>query len=189
MFAGNVFWGVFTMESFTLNITKELVDRLTGNEEKAKKRTRKPKPKVVPKEPRRPQTRPNEKSVHDESKPQKVPSAPGWPIQPPIFLPAPASAELDAIRSVVQESEKVLEKLQKQEEHMVQEVTERAKDLHGKEFKLPYQKPMPCVADYEACRSCYKEHVNDILRCSPLTKSYYECVQRVKRQAAASADK
>ncbi|CAN0841983.1 hypothetical protein LINGRAHAP2_LOCUS3473 [Linum grandiflorum] len=172
------------MENFTLKITKELVDRLSGDEEKAKKRTRKPKPKV---QPRRPQTKANEKP---ESKPQKV------PVQPPIFVPAlpppppvhPAIAELEAIRSVVQESEKVLEKLQKQEEHMVQEVTERAKDLHGKEFKLPYQKPMPCVADYEACRSCYKEHINDILRCSPLTKSYYECVQRVNQQAG-SVDK
>ncbi|CAN1258740.1 hypothetical protein LINPERPRIM_LOCUS9972 [Linum perenne] len=141
-----------------------------------KKRTRKSRPKV-PNEPRR-----------------KVPASPGWPVPPQIVLPAqpsvvhPASAELDAIRSVIHESEQVLEKLQKKEEHMVQEVTERAKDLHDKEFKLPYQKPMPCLADYEACRTCYKEHINDILKCSPLTKSYYECVRRLKQQAGAASD-
>ncbi|CAL1375650.1 unnamed protein product [Linum trigynum] len=171
------------MGDFTINITKELVDRLAGSDEKVKKRTvRKPKPKVS-KQPRSP---PQPKESKKQLQP---PASSGWPVFLPVQPPVkPASAELDAIRSVVSESEKVLEKLQKQEERMVQEVTERAKDLHGKEFKLPYQKPMPCMPDYEACRACYKEHINDILKCSPLTKSYYECVQRVKQQAG-SGDK
>ncbi|KAJ6695612.1 hypothetical protein OIU74_014678 [Salix koriyanagi] len=115
------------------------------------------------------------------------------PVQPPLYLPItqpvhPANSELDAIRSVIQESERVLEKFQKQEDNMVQQVTERAKDLRDKEFKLPYQKPMPCLVDYNACRACYKEHADDILKCAPLTKSYYECVRRAKQQQN-SADK
>ena len=71
---------------------------------------------------------------------------------------------------------------------MVQQVTERAKNLRDKEFKLPNQKPMPCLVDYNACRACYKEHADDILKCAPLTKSYYECVRRAKQQQN-SADK
>ncbi|CAI0541294.1 unnamed protein product [Linum tenue] len=178
------------MGVFTINITKELVDRLAGSDEKVKKRTTNKPRQKVPKQPRPPpQPKVNVKQLRDDDpNPRKLllppPASAGWPVLLPVQpLVRPASAELDAIQSVVLESEKVLEKLQKQEERMVQKVTERAKDLHGKEFKLPYQKPMPCMPDYEACRACYKEHINDILRCSSLTKNYYECVQRVKQQA------
>ncbi|GFP95928.1 hypothetical protein PHJA_001737000, partial [Phtheirospermum japonicum] len=54
---------------------------------------------------------------------------------PPLYLPTPppqkpANAELDAILSILETSEKVVERLQKQEENMLNEVTQRAKDLH-----------------------------------------------------------
>ncbi|KAK4803119.1 hypothetical protein SAY86_001322 [Trapa natans] len=43
-------------------------------------------------------------------------------------------------------------KIKPKEENIVQAVTQRAKDLRDKEFKLPYEKPMPmpCSAEPKA---------------------------------------
>ncbi|KAL7165192.1 hypothetical protein ACSBR2_040966 [Camellia fascicularis] len=92
-------------------------------------------------------------------------------------------AELDAIRSAIQESEKVLEKLQKQEEVMVWEVTQRAKDLHDKEFKLPTQKPLPCLMEKNACFECYKENDKNPLKCADAVKNYKDCIRRASSAA------
>ncbi|KAJ8543825.1 hypothetical protein K7X08_025443 [Anisodus acutangulus] len=112
-----------------------------------------------------------------------------WPVQPPLFMPVPppthpAIAELDAIRSVLKESEKVVERLQKQEENMLQEVTKKAKDLHDKEFKLPNQKPIPCLDERDACFKCYKEHEKDPLNCANVVQNFAECARRVKQQVS-----
>ncbi|XP_058009565.1 uncharacterized protein LOC110636332 isoform X2 [Hevea brasiliensis] len=173
------------MGDFSIQISSNLVNRLTDDGEKLKRKPKKTKTKV-PREFVHPETKVNEKQLCDDPETLKGVPSMGRPVQHPLFLPVTppahsANTELDAIRSVIQESERILEKLQKQEDSMVQEVTERAKDLRDKEFKLPYQKPMPCLADYEACRDCYKEHGNDILKCAPLTRSYYDCVRRVKQ--------
>ncbi|CBI18833.3 unnamed protein product, partial [Vitis vinifera] len=93
-----------------------------------------------------------------------------------------SQTKLDAIRSVLQDSERVLERLKTQEEHMVQEVTQRAKDLHDKEFKLPYQKPIPCLAERDACLECYKENVNDALKCANVVRSFADCARRARQQ-------
>ncbi|KAB5564397.1 hypothetical protein DKX38_004451 [Salix brachista] len=180
------------MGDFSVQITPELVNRFATDGDKLKKKSKKTIPKTRRETPLL-KAKANEKQLHDDSETHKRIASPGWPVQPPLYLPVtqpvhPANSELDAIRSVIQESERVLEKFQKQEDNMVQQVTERAKDLRDKEFKLPYQKPMPCLVDYNACRACYKEHADDILKCAPLTKSYYECVRRAKQQQN-SADK
>ncbi|KAK4844916.1 hypothetical protein QYF36_026019 [Acer negundo] len=129
----------------------------------------------------------NQKQVLDDPKTQKGAAPPGWPLQPPLFLPvspSAQSAELDAIRSVLQESERVLEKLNKQEKNMVQEVTERAKTLHDQEFKLPYQKPLPCLAEKEASEACYKESIEDPLKCHRLLKNYADCSRKARQLIA-----
>ncbi|PIN11824.1 hypothetical protein CDL12_14461 [Handroanthus impetiginosus] len=168
-------------ESFTIQISSNLVKHLVDDGEKVKKKTRKPKAKI-PQEPQHP------KQLSDNSEAHKTPAA-GWPLQPPLFLPPPpqrsANAELEAIRSVLEESEKVAEKLQKQEENMLQEVTQRAKDLHDKEFKLPHQKPMPCLDEKDACLKCYKEHVKDPLKCAQLVKEFADCARTVRQQVSA----
>jgi hypothetical protein len=46
--------------------------------------------------------------------------------------------EVEAIRSILKESEAVLETLEKKEAGARQELSKRAKELHNKEFKLPY---------------------------------------------------
>lgn len=182
--------GCSIMGDFAIHISANLVSQLAEDSGKVKKKTKKTKPRKS-QEPQQPQTKVNHKQILDDSKTQKGTPAPGWPLQPPVFLPlSPSahSAELDAIRSVLHESERVLEKIHKQEENMVQELTERAKTLRDQEFKLPYQKPLPCLAEKDACESCYKEFGKDPLKCLPLLKNYADCSRRA-RQQVSSADK
>ncbi|KAL0395353.1 UNVERIFIED_CONTAM: hypothetical protein Slati_4501500 [Sesamum latifolium] len=174
-------------ESFTIQISSNLVRNLVDDGEKVKKKTRKPKPKV-PREPPQSQTVPP-KQLSDDTETIKAPPLTGWPIQPPLYSPIPpqkpANTELDSIWSVLQESDKVVERLQKQEENMLQEVTQRAKDLHDKEFKLPSRKPMPCLDQKDACLNCYKEHVKDPLKCAQFVKDFADCARRVRQQVGA----
>lgn len=170
------------MGDFTVQISNELVDRLIDNDEKLKRKTRKIKPRL-PKEPQHPQSKVNQKQPSKDSV--------GLPIQPPFFLPVSppahsAIAELDAIRSVLKESESIVERLQKQEETVLREVTEKAKELRDKEFKLPYQKPMPCLAENNACLECYKEHAKDPLKCAHLVRSFADCARRVRQQVSTA---
>ncbi|OVA19532.1 hypothetical protein BVC80_9051g26 [Macleaya cordata] len=172
-------------ESFTLQISSSLVSQLAGNEDKSKKKTKKPKPKI-PREKLKKQT-----SDSFETHKGTTTASAGWPLQPPLFLPiqpAPtqvANEELDAIRSVLKESERVVERLQKQEENMVQEVTQKAKELHDKEFKLPYQKPIPCLKEQESCLECYKENAKDPLKCAQVVSRFAECARIVRQQREA----
>lgn len=170
------------MDEFSIQISRNLVNRLADGSAKSKKKKR-TKAKV-PREPQQPQTKISQKQFDDSETPKGA-AATGWPLQSPFFMPAPAqsaNAELDAIRSLIQDSEQVLDRLRKQEENMVQEVTQRAKDLRDKEFKLPYQKPMPCLAETEACLACYKEHVKDPLKCAYLVRNFADCARRVRQQ-------
>ncbi|KAL1177258.1 hypothetical protein V6Z11_A03G018600 [Gossypium hirsutum] len=100
--------------------------------------------------------------------------------------PRQPQTKLDAIRAVVKESENVVEKLRKQEDNMVQEVTQRAKDLHEKEFKIPEQKPMPCLVENNACMECFKENVKDVTKCAPLAQNYADCARRVRQLVKSS---
>ncbi|KAF9617151.1 hypothetical protein IFM89_034302 [Coptis chinensis] len=167
-------------DSFTVQITTKLVNRLAEDGDKLKKRTKKTKPKVH----KKPQETQATKVDH-----HKPPS--DWPIHAPMLLPVSPSpaqvsnAELDAIRSVLQESEKVVDKLQKHQENMAQEVTLKAKQLHDKEFKLPYQKPFPCLAERNACLECYKEYAKDSLKCASVVKTFADCARKARQLASS----
>ncbi|KAI6706591.1 hypothetical protein NL676_009553 [Syzygium grande] len=65
---------------------------------------------------------------------------------------------------------------------MLREVTERAKEPSDKEFKLPYQKPMPRLAQNNACLECYKEHAKDPLKYAHLLRSFVDCARRAPKQ-------
>ncbi|XP_059315306.1 uncharacterized protein LOC132065784 [Lycium ferocissimum] len=174
-------------ESFTIQIHSNLVKQLADEGEKLKKKTRKPKTTIQR------DNKAAQKPISGDPDVVKGRAATGWPVQPPLFMPVPppthpAIAELDAIRSVLKESEKVVERLQKQEENMLQEVTKKAKDLHDKEFKLPNQKPTPCLDERDACFKCYKEHEKDPLNCANVVQNFAECARRVKHQVSL-ADK
>ncbi|KAK3183915.1 hypothetical protein Dsin_031201 [Dipteronia sinensis] len=160
------------MGDFTIRLSSKLVNRLAEDSEKLKKKTKKTKANT---------SRQNQVAL-DDSKTLKG--------KPPSFLPVTTtaqSAELNAIQSAVQQSEKVLEKLNKQEQNMLQEVTERAKSLHEREFKFPYQKkPLPCLAEKDACEACYKEFVKDPLKCLRLLTSYADCSRQARQQVSSA---
>ena len=183
MFSGAFCGSCSVMGEFSIQISSDLLNRLSDDTEKLKKKTKKSKTKV-PQEPRQCSAKVNQKQISDESETFKGAATTGWPLQP-LFVPVNTTAEsayteLDAIRSVLQDGERVLDSLQKEEENMAQEVTQRAKDLRDKEFKLPYQKPMPCLAENNAWLECYKEHAKDILKCSPLVKSFEDCIRQAR---------
>ncbi|XP_073123018.1 uncharacterized protein [Henckelia pumila] len=173
-------------ESFTIQLSSNLVRNLLDDGEKVKKKTKKPKSKI-PRETKNPQP----KQLSNDSETFKsLPSAGGWPLQPPMYLPVPPpkseNAELDSIKSLLQDSQDVMERLQKREENMLQEVTQRAKALHDEEFKLPHRKPMPCLKENDECFKCYKEHPKDALKCADLVKDYADCARRVRQQLNAA---
>ncbi|XP_062102863.1 uncharacterized protein LOC133813756 [Humulus lupulus] len=103
------------MNDFSVEISSDLVNSLADNDDKLKKnikRTRTMSPWV----PQQPHTKTNQKQVSDGFETHKGSSATRWPLQPLMFLPVapPAQstrAEMDAIRSVLQESERVVERL------------------------------------------------------------------------------
>ncbi|XP_027335742.1 uncharacterized protein LOC113849780 [Abrus precatorius] len=164
------------MGEFTIQISDDLVNQLV-DDAVPKKKSRRIRRKAA-RETEKPQS-----NVTD--KPESA-ATPGWPVQPPLFLPGtlpvqPTHSELEGIRSMLQESEKVLERLQKQEENMLQEVTQKAKDLHDKEYKLPNPKPEPCMGERLATLACYKEHIKDPLKCASLVTSFADCLRRFGR--------
>ncbi|KAK9020853.1 hypothetical protein V6N11_010865 [Hibiscus sabdariffa] len=193
LLSGNSSWIGCNMGDFSIQISSGLINRLAEDDVKLKKRTKKTK-RRVPREPPQPETKVDQKQISDDSEQQKGTTGTTWSVPPPIYLPInqlppySASAELDAIRSVVKESENVVEKLRKQEENMVREVTQKAKDLHEKEFKIPEPKPMPCSVERNAWMACYKENANDLIKCASLAQSFADCARRV-RQVAKTADK
>jgi hypothetical protein len=167
------------MGDYTIQISTKLVDQLARDDEKIKRKTRRPRPK--------------KKIAHEEPR-EDVPTeptpapAPGWP---PMFLPVtpppPAAVpEVEAIRSILKESETVLEKLEKQEAGARQELSKRAKELHGKEFKLPYQSPMPCTQEREGCLECYKSNAEDPLKCAEAVKRFEACALQALKSSSAT---
>ncbi|XP_050377654.1 uncharacterized protein LOC126794902 [Argentina anserina] len=171
---------------FGVHITPRFFNMLTEDIEVSTKKTRRTKPKV-PREPQQPQLKINQKKVSDDSEPLKGSGAEGWPFQPPVHIPSQSTnADLDTIRSVLQKSEEVVERLKQQEENMAHEVTQRAKELRDKEFKLPFQESMPCLAETDGCANCYKEHgKEDLLKCAGLAKSLADCARRVRQQVGS----
>lgn len=169
-----------------IHLSRNLINQLVEDEVRPKKKTKKTKPKI-PRERQGPEKKVHQKPIPNESETQKERPAARWPPQMPFFLPTPtpspsSSPELEAIRSLLKESESVLEKLQRLEENMSKEVTQQAKELHEKEFNLPQQKTIICQPEMNACLQCYKEHVKDPLKCASLVSSFQECVRKARKQ-------
>lgn len=179
------------MGEYTIQISTKLIDQLARDDEKVKRKVRKPKPKKVVEQPEEPQD--NGRELPSEPKSSPAP-APGWQLPPPMYLPvtpapppppSPAIQEVEAIRAVVAESAKVLEKLDKAEAERQQELARRAKELHDREFKLPYQNPVPCADEKAACRECYVSNAaEDPLKCAEAVKRFEACV-RMARQSGS----
>lgn len=184
---------ISAMGDYTIQISTKLIDQLARDDEKVKRKARKPKPK------KKPTVQPHEEPLEfpREPKTTSLATAPGWPLQPPpMFLPVTPSPppppatmpEVEAIRSVLKESEALLKKLENQETGARQELSKRAKELHDKEFKLPYQKPMPCTQERAGCLECYKTNAKDPLKCAEAVKRFEACALMAIKSTAAKAD-
>ncbi|RWW79215.1 hypothetical protein BHE74_00012513 [Ensete ventricosum] len=164
----------------TFGISSDLINQLAGGDDKVKKKTKKPKPKIS-----KPQN--NVKPVPST---QKSSSTRGWPLQPALFMPVPPPdpatiSELEAIRSVLRESQRTVEKLEKHQDKMNQELTQRAKELRDKEFKLPHQNSsISCAAERDACLNCYKQHSLNPLKCAQVVKSFADCARQARLQVS-----
>ncbi|XP_078446231.1 copper ion binding protein isoform X2 [Wolffia australiana] len=178
------------MGDYTISISSKLINRLTSDEGKQKPKKTKKQPTIKP------------PAQEEHSQPSKLSESPALQAaadigrqlqqqqqqQNPFLFPPPlpsqsasVNAELEAIRSVIQESEQAVERMQKKEAEMVQELTKRAKELHEKEFKLPNQKPMPCLAEKDACLECYREHSKEPLKCAQAVKLFCDCARRAQQ--------
>ncbi|CAN8246383.1 unnamed protein product [Cochlearia groenlandica] len=171
------------MGDFTIQISSKLINQLAEDKDQPKRKTKRTKPKATPHSKTNQAAR---RTHHEEAEKPPAPKA-ELPKQPPFFFPIPqqtvATAELESIKSVLRESEKVLEKLEKHEKSIVDEVTERAKDLREKEFKIPEPKPMPCGSDHDAWMKCYKENIDNPLKCSGFVRVFQDCARRTRQQA------
>ncbi|PKA62497.1 hypothetical protein AXF42_Ash009384 [Apostasia shenzhenica] len=180
------------MADYTIQISSSLIRRLTDEETK-KKRTNKSKPKSSPEQPTKLKDKPKP-SPFAPPDAEKIDIPPGEWASKPLFVPViplstlPAATELEAVRSVLQESEKVVEKLEKQEANKVEELTQRAKELREKEFKLPYQKPAPCLSEREACLECYRENLNDPLKCSSVVNKFAHCARQARQHVVSQVE-
>ncbi|CAM8876940.1 unnamed protein product [Rhodiola kirilowii] len=179
-------------DSFRIQVSSRLVDQLAKDDHKLKKKTKKPKAKI-PSESRRTEVKEPQKKISDDSEKHNGNAAAGWPLQSPFFVPVnppvySASAELDAIRSVLDQSERVVEQLQKQEDEKLQEVTKKAKELHDKEFMLPKAKTNPCLDQKNACLQCYKENAQNPLKCATVVERFADCARRVRQQVTSQAN-
>ncbi|ESQ38229.1 hypothetical protein EUTSA_v10029018mg [Eutrema salsugineum] len=167
------------MDNFSIYISPGLIKQLAEGNDQPKRKAKRIKPKVSP------QSKADQAKTHHDAAEKPNPMA----VQPPFFFPIPqqaaANTELEAIKSVVKESEKVLEKIERQEKNITHEVTERAKDLREKEFKIPEPKPMPCSSENEAWMKCYKENIDNPLKCSDLVMRFRDCSRWSKQQASS----
>ncbi|ONK72733.1 uncharacterized protein A4U43_C04F22610 [Asparagus officinalis] len=170
-------------DSYTIQISSNLVNKLARDGEGRKRRTKKSKPKI-PEIPNKSEKEPTPSPAAPKTGPSSV-----WPVQTPVFMPVPdqtpgsaALTELETIRSRIQESENVVKKLEQKELNMTKELNQRAKELRDKEFKLPYQKSMPCGAEREACLQCYQENLKQPLQCAEVVRTFNDCARRARQQ-------
>ncbi|WZZ34742.1 hypothetical protein YC2023_018143 [Brassica napus] len=172
---------LFKMGDYTIQISSRLINQLAEGDNQPKRKAKKTKPKVSP------QSKADQAKTHHDAEKSKPMTE--LPTQPPFFFPVPqqaaANTELESIKSILKEGEKVLEKVERQERSIVHEVTERAKDLREKEFKIPEPKPMPCSSDHEAWKKCYEENVDNPLKCSSLVMRFQDCARRFRQQVSS----
>lgn len=176
-------------DSYTVQISTKLINQLAREDEKrSPRKVKKPKPKT-PKSSNRPQKA--------ETTQAQTPTPPA-PIFPPLFLPVPAPAppppvevppEVESIREVLKESEKVLEKLKVEESEMLEELNKRSKELREKEFKLPYQNPIPCLKERSDCLECYKNYGSEPLKCAETVKRFADCARKSRQSAGMAVNK
>lgn len=166
-------------EPFKVQISSDLIRRLVGEGDQKPVIKPKVKPKVVRSD------RSSNQAPGVDPKPSEETGGwkPGLPSLLPLgVFPPVADKELDPIRKVLDEGERVVDKLQKEEARLLEEVKRNAKELHEKEYRMPEQKTMPCLKVKDTCVQCYKDHPKDPLQCAEAVKAFLDCTRRVQQQ-------
>jgi hypothetical protein len=117
--------------------------------------------------------------------PQFLSALPGIPKEQQIHE-QPSSApthDLVPIYEVLEATEKLGEKIQKQEEKELEKVKQLAQDLQDKQFRAPSY-PIPCQSEKESCLQCYKGSIKSPLECAEVVRVFKECSQRVQQEFA-----
>ncbi|KAL4193215.1 hypothetical protein AMTRI_Chr06g175790 [Amborella trichopoda] len=56
-------------------------------------------------------------------------------------------------------------------------------EINAFEFKVLYQKPVPCMREKDACLQCYKEHSKDNpLKYVDVVNAFTDCARRAREQ-------
>jgi len=165
-------------EPFKVQISSDLIRRLVGEGDQKPVIKPKVKPKVVRSD------RPSNQAPRVDPKPSEETGGwkPGLPSLLPLGVFPPVADELDPIRKVLDEGERVVDKLQKEEARLLEEVKRNAKELHEKEYRMPEQKAMPCLKAKDTCVQCYKDHPKDPLQCAEAVKAFLDCARQVQQQ-------
>ncbi|CAK9221975.1 unnamed protein product [Sphagnum jensenii] len=170
-------------DPFALQVTPELMLKLTKEHRqprKAAKPKQPPPPIVAPRQPVIRRQMGMEVLDQEGGVSQEIPR----PFYPGFLSALPGlqqnndlKKELVPIYKILEESEKLGEKLQKQEEEELRKVKQLAQELQEKQFCAPSQ-PVPCTNEKEACIQCYRENSKNPLECANTVKLFKECSQR-----------
>ncbi|KAH8968146.1 hypothetical protein BDL97_03G114500 [Sphagnum fallax] len=161
-------------DPFALQVTPELMLKLT-KEHRQPRKAAKPKQPPPPSPPPPPIVAPRQPVIRRQMGMEVLDQEGGVSQEiPRPFYPGFLSAlpglqqnndlkkELVPIYKILEESEKLGEKLQKQEEEELRKVKQLAQELQEKQFCAPSQ-PVPCTNEKEACIQCYRENSKSLL--------------------------
>ncbi|BBM99201.1 hypothetical protein MPTK1_1g19560 [Marchantia polymorpha subsp. ruderalis] len=184
---------------FALQVTPELMQRLTRDEKKPQRRrpAREKRESVS-------QLPSAQRIIKDDQDSQAITSATGGPARDPFlpsFLgpqapfggifgsPIPPAAdfkkELAPVYQAIEESEKIAQKLHKQGDHELEKVKEMARELKDKQYRAPSHTP-PCSSERAACVDCYKENQKNPLLCAKLVQAFVGCSRHAQEEFVAS---
>lgn len=175
-------------DAFSLQVTSELMHKLTKENIVATQSLKGRKPTQRP-APLKPSSEPAESpkiSKQDLQLPYYpgfLSALPGIPKEQALEQPPKPTHDLVPIYKVLEEAEKLSEKIQKQEEKELEKVKQLAQDLLDKQFRAPSH-PIPCQTEKELCLQCYKGSTQSPLDCAEVVRVFKECSQRVQQDFA-----
>ncbi|KAG0584043.1 hypothetical protein M758_3G181500 [Ceratodon purpureus] len=174
-------------DAFSLQVTSELMQKLTKENIVAKEPAKGRKPTQKAAAPK-PSMKPVEPAPMNLKQDLSLPYYPGFlsslpGMNKPEVQTHEQTHDLVPIYKVLEETEKLGEKLQKQEEKELEKVKQLAQDLQDKQFRAPSY-PIPCQTEKETCLQCYRGSTKSPLECAEAVRVFKECSQRVQQDFA-----
>ncbi|KAL2653375.1 hypothetical protein R1flu_021503 [Riccia fluitans] len=183
---------------FALQVTPELMYRLTQEERKPPKRrsARQKRESVSP--------LPAEQRLQADDQESLASSTIGVPGRDPYLPPflgpqapfgglfgnpsQPATdfkKELAPVYQAIEESERIARKLHKRGDEELEKVKEMAVDLKEKQYRAPSHAP-PCQSERAACVDCYTQNPKNPLLCAKVVQAFVGCSRHAQEEFIAS---